>query len=211
MSYRILVMENGGFRVELEWYDDNGWDFSHYGSFCELERNRYGEGPAKPNNDPKGGDFYIRNPQAWTKAAVGNGTDSWVRADRRSYGWFKLTEHPRHEVEYLMKEKGLSEREAWAHVLDRLDTLVENLAANTYALVINVEVFWGDELVGDATCGGIEVDGYAGDEEVIALAHDHDLISEALGYGQQKVNKMCAEAMKAHALDVAHGAPKDAA
>ena len=207
MDRKVVIEDRAPFRIEVECSDDTDWDWSHYGKFCELPRNRYGEGPSRPRNDPKGGDFYVRNPNVWRKEAMGNGTPSWLRVTTSSYGWFKLAEHPRHEVEYLMREKGLDERSAWKVTLDRLDGLVEKLAAGDLtAVVISVTVYWNDEVVGDTVLGGIETDEYVDDDDVVRLAEEHDLIGEALGYAQKKIEQACKTAMLADRPDGATNA-----
>lgn len=199
MDRKVVIEDRAPFRIEVQCSYDNDWEFSLYGKFCELERNRYGVGPRRPRNDPKGGDFYIRNPQVWVKRDIGNGTDSWARVGSyNNYGWFKLAEHPRHEVEYLMKENGLDERSAWQTTLDRLDGLVDKLAAGDLtAVVISVTVYWNDEVVGDTVLGGIETDEYVDEAAMVQLANEHDLIDEALGYAQKKIEQACKTAMVA--------------
>lgn len=207
---RIIVEKHGPFRVELEYEDDNDWDFSHYGTFCELPRSPHGrfDHSAQAHNDPKGEDFYIRNPNVWKKVDGYDGSPSWVRTQLDAqYGWFKVAEHPRHEVEWLIKEEGLTEREAWKRVLTRLNGIIEDLAlGNLSAMLILVEVFFNDELVGDATLGGIEVDKFIGDDGAKELAREHGLIDEAMHEAQKKIEVICKTAMLADRPDGATNA-----
>jgi hypothetical protein len=200
MDRKVVIEDRAPFRIEVECSDDTDWEFSHYGKFCELPRSLNGQfdHSTQARNDPKDGDFYVRNPNVWRKEAMGNGTPSWLRATTSSYGWFKLAEHPRHEVEYLMKEEGLDERSAWRKTLDRLESLIANLASgNMSAVVISVTVYWNDEVVGDTVLGGIETDEYVDSDDVVRLANEHDLIDEALGYAKKKIEQACKTAMLA--------------
>jgi hypothetical protein len=205
MDRKVVIEDRAPFRIEVECSDDTDWEFSHYGRFCELP----GNGPSyqrQAGNDPKVGDFYVRNPQAWMKTGAGNGTDSWVRVNSRSYGWFKLAEHPRHEVEHLMTG-GTPEREAWKVTLDRLGELVEKVAkGDLFAVVISVTVYWNDEVVGDTVLGGIEADEYVDEAAMVQLANEHDLIDEALGYAKKKIEQACKAAMLADRPDGATNA-----
>jgi hypothetical protein len=209
MDRKVVIEDRAPFRIEVECSDDTDWDWSHYGKFCELPRSLNGQfdHSTQARNDPKGGDFYVRNPQAWMKRDTGNGTDSWVRVGAyNNYGWFKLAEHPRHEVEHLMTG-GTPEREAWKVTLDRLDGLVEKLAAGDLtAVVISVTVYWNDEVVGDTVLGGIETDEYVDEAATVRLAEEHDLIDEALGYAKKKIEQACKTAMLANRPDGATNA-----
>jgi hypothetical protein len=200
MSEVIVIEDRPPFRIEIEYLRDDGWDFSHYGEFCELPRSVHGQfdHSTQARNDPKGGDFYIRNPQVWRKEGTGNGTPSWLRVNNRSHGWFKLAEHPRHEVEWLIENEGLSERDAWQKVLTRRDKTIEKLASgDLYALAIMVRVYWHDEMVGDATLGGVETDVYDSEDIVRSLAAENGMIDEALGYAQKHIENVCKTAMLA--------------
>ncbi len=205
MDRKVVIEDRAPFRIEVECSDDTDWDWSHYGKFCELP----GNGPSyrsQARNDPKGGDFYVRNPNVWRKYPSEYGADAWVRENRGSYGWFKLAEHPRHEVEHLMTG-GTPEREAWKVTLDRLDGLVEKLAVGSLtAVVISVTVYWNDEVVGDTVLGGIETDEYVDEAATVRLAEEHDLIDEALGYAKKKIEQACKAAMLADRPDGATNA-----
>lgn len=201
----MVIEENGAFRVELMWDTEHDWDFGHYGTFCELPKH-LGADHAQAGNDPTGGDFYIRNPGAWTQRDVGNGTDSWVRVDSRSYGWFKLAEHPKWEVEALMRD-GLTEREAWKKALDRWPRIIEDLArGELYAVWMQVVVFWNDEPVGEATVGGVEVCDYVTEKDAVQLAQEHDLIDVAMYEAEGKIQELCKTAMLADRPDGATNA-----
>ena len=193
---KVTVEEHGPFRIELQYDDDYDFDFSHYGEFCELpysDKDR-----AQAWNDPKGGNFYVRNPKVWRKRDEGLGTDSWVRSGHREYGWFKLAEHPRHEVEYLMKEEGLPEREAWQKALARWPEIIEDLAdGNLSAIWISVEVFFNDELIVERSLGGIEVDTFIGDDGAKELAREYEIIDDALRAAEKKIQELCKTAMLA--------------
>lgn len=190
MRDKITIEERWPFRIELQWAEEPDPDFSHYGKFCEVydrERDR-----AQARNDPKGEDFYLRNPNAWRLEDIGNGTDSWVRVSKNNYGWFRLAEHPKHEVEYLMKEGRLTEREAWHQVLSRWNDLVEKLAdGQLYHVWVGVQVFWNGEIVGEDSLGGIEIDEYLDEERMIDLAREHGVVEVALGMAQKKITKEC--------------------
>lgn len=172
----------GPFRVEVQWQPDDDWGFTDFGHFCETGR-RYGE-DVRVRNDPTGGDFYLRSPGAWRKADIGNGTDSWVRADRSVYGWFKLADHPRHEVAAVMQTEGLTEREAWQKVLDRLNEYVAKIANNEITMVdVIVEAYWGNLRVGHVRCA-VESESYITNEKMLALVRENDLIDEVLAEAQ---------------------------
>jgi hypothetical protein len=202
---KVTLEDHGPFRVELEYDDDHDFDFSHYGEFCELPRSVNGQfdHSVHAGNDPKGGAFYMRNPTVWQKVPLGNGTDSWHRVRGAShYGWFKLAEHPRYEVEHLMKEEGLPEREAWHKTLARWPEIIEDLAdGNISAIRINVEVFFNDELVGDRSLGGIEVRDYVHEDGAIALAREYEIINDALRAAEKKIEEICKTAMLADRPD----------
>lgn len=190
----ITLEDRIPFRISLTWSHDNDFDFSHYGTFCEA----YGSSnwdAAYVYNNPKSGDFYIRNPEAWWKDDVGNGTDSWLRRGRSAagqYGWFRLAEHPRHEVEWLMKNENLDERTAWRKVLDRWEELVQKLVNNDIsAIVVTVEVFWNNESIAVESLGGIEVDCGIDTPEVVELAREHDLLGQALAEAQRYIDNVC--------------------
>lgn len=198
---KVTLEDHGPFRIELEYQEDTDFDFSHYGEFCELPRSitwRF-DHSAHAGNDPKGGDFYLRNPTVWQKVTLGNGTDSWHRVrGSNHYGWFKLAEHPRHEVEHLMREDGLPEREAWQKALARWPKIIEDLAdGNISAICIIVEVFFNDELVGWDSLGGIEVPGYVHEDGAIALAREYEIIDDALRAAEKKIQELCKTAMLA--------------
>ena len=188
-AFRFSTRSRGG--ADLDSKESASSPLYHLGGRVEtLEE-------VEARNDPKDGDFYVRNPNAWRKAPSEYGADAWVRVSRHSYGWFKLAEHPRHEVEHLMTG-GTPEREAWKVTLDRLDGLVEKLAAGDLtAVVISVTVYWNDEVVGDTVLGGIETDEYVDEAATVRLAEEHDLIDEALGYAKKKIERACKTAMLA--------------
>lgn len=206
----VILQENGPFRVELDYEQDTDYDFSHYGRFCELPSRDQEQ--AQAHNDPKTGKFHIRNPNAWRKSTSAVlGTPSWQRTDLSIYGWFRLAEHPIHEVEALMKEEKLSERDAWRQVLDRWETLVEQLVNNDLiAMWLKVEVYWHDELVGEEAIGGIEAMDHFTEEEAIESAKEHGLIDLALAMAKKEINKMYGVAPTAPNNE-AHTAPDNAA
>lgn len=197
---KVTLEDHGPFRVELEYDDDHDFDFSHYGEFCELPRSINGQfdHSVHAGNDPKGGDFYMRNPTVWQKVPLGNGTDSWHRVrGANHYGWFKLAEHPRHEVEALMKD-GLPEREAWQKALERWPEIIEDLAdGNISAIWISVEVFFNDKPVAERSMGGIEVDTFIGDDGAKELAREYEIINDALRAAEKKIQELCKTAMLA--------------
>lgn len=198
---KVTLEDHGPFRVEMEYEEDTDFDFSHYGEFCELPRSINGQfdHSAHAGNDPKDGDFYMRNPAVWQKVPLGNGTDSWYRVRvANHYGWFKLAEHPRHEVKHLMEAEGLPEREAWQKALERWPEIIEDIAdGNISAIWIRVEVFWNDELIGEDSLGGIEVRDYVHEDGAIALAREHGLIDDAMREAEKKIQEFCKTAMLA--------------
>lgn len=198
---KVTLEDHGPFRIELEYKEDYEFDFSHYGTFCELPRSINGQfdHSAHAGNDPKGGDFYLRNPLVWKKVDLGNGTPSWHRVRGANYcGWFRLAEHPRHEVEHLMREDGLPEREAWQKTLARWPEIIEDLAdGNISAIWMRVEVFFNDELVGEDSLGGIEVDTFIGDDGAKELAREYGIIDDALREAEKKIQELCKTAILA--------------
>lgn len=192
---KVTVEDHGPFRVVLEYGDDYDCDFSHYGEFCELPGRDRDEAQAR--NDPKGGHFYVRNPAVWRKETMRDGNEWWRRLTHREYGWFRLSEHPRHEVEYLMME-GMPEGEAWQKSLARWPDIVTKLAkGDLSAIWISVNVYFNDKLVGDDSCGGIEVEEFVGEDGAIDLAREYGMIAEAVQEAQKKIEEICKTAMLA--------------
>lgn len=192
-----LVEQRGRFRIELFWEQHHDWDYSHYGEFCELPYPATSY-TAQARNDPKYGPFYVRNPNAWFKERSAYGAPCWKRNGTNNYGWFKLTEHPKEEVVALMESKGMSERMAWQHVLERWADLVVNLGrGDLYAIWMRVEVYFDDELVGESSLGGIEVTGWVNDHYAQELMREYDLIDSAMVEAEAKVEAICKAAIVA--------------
>lgn len=179
----------GPFRVKLGWMHDDISGFDHYGEFCEVH------GPGNYDrpyvyNAPDGKDFYVKNPHAWRMDDVGLGTESWIRRSDNRWGWFRLAEHPKHEVEYLMREQGLPEREAWVSVLRRVTELVGDLANGEITqVVIQAEVYHGDARVGFSQLWGIEGPTYLNESVITGLAHECGVIDEAMHEAEKTLTK----------------------
>lgn len=176
---QAFVGECEGFQLRASWDYDESYDFSHYGSFCE-ERSIGHK------------DFAIRNPNAWRKRDLGNGTDSWVRVENRCYGWFKLENHPKDEVEWYMKNENMPEREAWQKVLDRERETVQKLAdGDLFGIIVKVSAYREGVELGCAVISGVEVENYVKDEDVFAALSDHGLVEEAVEEAKKTLKDLC--------------------
>lgn len=175
---QTFAAEVEGFQVRLTWDYDEFYDFSDYGKFCEAR-----------DLSPK--KFAIRNPNAWSKRDLGNGTDSWVRVDSRIFGWFQLENHPKDEVPYYVKE-GMTEKEAWEKVLTRERKTVQKLADNElFAIVVTVTASRENVELGSASIGGYEVEDYVKDEDVLDAANGNGLVEEAIAEARKTLANLC--------------------
>lgn len=180
----VLTGEIEGFEIRVEMaYDDGMIDW--YGDFCEKER------PPKWTNSKT---FFVRNENAWRKRDLGEGTDSWVRIDSRTYGWFAWAQFDPEEEAAAWMKNGLSEREAWDRVLGIIRKTVEGLASgDLHAIILTATAYREGIELGSASLGGIEQDSResASYNRDSRIDHATDLVAEAIHDAKKALAKLC--------------------